>query len=142
MLIIYEGKDKQTEPKNNVPEHSNAPNWNNTTGGGRENSLSEISEDEESSDSDDDDESRNLSAKNKSSSKQNSHLCQQQQLISLEVTMKMIDFANVTFKGFLDDSVIHIGPDSGYLKGIDTLIRILFHALKEINLQEYKKSKY
>ena len=77
------------------------------------------------------------------STKQNSHLCQQQQqLISPEVTMKMIDFANVTFKGFLDDSVIHIGPDSGYLKGIDTLIRILFHALKEINLQEYKKSKY
>ena len=66
MLIIYEGKDKQTEPKNNVPEHSNAPNWNNATGR-RENSLSE---DEESSDSDDDDddESRNLSAKNTSSS--------------------------------------------------------------------------
>ena len=67
LLIIYEGKDKQTELKNNVPaEHSNTPNWNNTTGGRRENSLSE---DEESSDSDDDDEeSRNLSAKNTSSS--------------------------------------------------------------------------
>ena len=64
LLIIYEGKDKQTELKNNVPEHSNAPNWNNATGR-RENSLSE---DEESSDSDDDDESRNLSAKNTSSS--------------------------------------------------------------------------
>ena len=151
LLIIYEGKDKQiAEPQKNnvVPENST---WNTNskfdftekTGSG-ENSLS---------DSNDDDESHNLSAKNskynfteKNSTKQNSHICpqQQQQLISSspEVTMKMIDFANVTFKGFLEDSVIHIGPDSGYLKGIDTLIRILFHALKEINLQEYKQTNY
>ena len=151
MLIIYEGKDKQTEkPKNNVPEHSSniAPkNWNNSKfdftekTGGEQNTSSSDEDEESSEDSDDDDESRNLSAKNSSSTKQNSHICQQ--LISpSEVTMKIIDFANITFKGFLEDSVIHIGPDSGYLKGIDTLIRILFHALKEINLQEYKKSKY
>ena len=161
LLIIYEGKDKQiAEPqKNNVVPENNTWNTNSKfdftekTASGENCSSETEEEDEENSDSDDDDESHNLSAKNskynfteKTGTKQNSHICpqQQQQLISSspEVTMKMIDFANVTFKGFLEDSVIHIGPDSGYLKGIDTLIRILFHALKEINLQEYKQTNY
>ena len=48
-----------------------------------------------------------------------------------DVTMKMIDFAHSTFEGFLDDPITHSGPDSGYLKGLDTLIRIIFRNLKE-----------
>ena len=35
------------------------------------------------------------------------------------------------FEGFLDDPITHSGPDSGYLKGLDTLIRIIFRNLEE-----------
>ena len=45
------------------------------------------------------------------------------------VTMKMIDFAHSTFEGFMDDPVIHEGPDSGYIKGLDSLVTILQNAL-------------
>lgn len=44
------------------------------------------------------------------------------------VTMKMIDFAHSTFEGFMDDPIIHEGPDSGYIKGLDSLISILQNA--------------
>ena len=33
----------------------------------------------------------------------------------------MIDFAHSTFEGFLDDPPLHEGPDSGYLKGLESL---------------------
>ncbi len=46
------------------------------------------------------------------------------------VTMKMIDFAHATFKGFRGDQVEHIGPDAGYIKGLDSLISILTRALE------------
>ncbi len=36
--------------------------------------------------------------------------------------VRMIDFAHSTFEGFMDDPVLHSGPDSGYLKGLDTLV--------------------
>ena len=44
------------------------------------------------------------------------------------VTMKMIDFAHSTFEGFMDDPVIHEGPDSGYIKGLDSLMSIIQNA--------------
>ncbi len=44
-------------------------------------------------------------------------------------TVKMIDFAHSTFEGFLKDSVVHIGPDAGYIKGLDSLIHLLQRAL-------------
>lgn len=47
------------------------------------------------------------------------------------VTMKMIDFAHTTFEGFMDDPIIHDGPDLGYIKGVDTLLAILEHSLYE-----------
>lgn len=47
------------------------------------------------------------------------------------VTMKVIDFAHSTFEGFLDDDIIHEGPDRGFLKGIDSLLTLLQHFLCE-----------
>ena len=47
-----------------------------------------------------------------------------------EITVKMIDFAHSTFDGFMDDPVVHIGPDHGYLKGLTTLIRLMESWLK------------
>ena len=47
------------------------------------------------------------------------------------VTMKMIDFAHSTFEGFMEDPVVHIGPDLGYIKGIDTLISTLIKAMEQ-----------
>ena len=41
------------------------------------------------------------------------------------VTVKIIDFAHATFEGFLADPIVHIGPDAGFLKGLDTLLDIL-----------------
>ena len=41
----------------------------------------------------------------------------------------MIDFAHTTFEGFMSDPVLHSGPDSGYLKGLDTLVDIFETAL-------------
>ena len=52
-----------------------------------------------------------------------------------KVTVKMIDFANCTFRGFLNDSVIHVGPDLGYLQGLDTLIHILLQTLEDDSQQ-------
>ena len=45
------------------------------------------------------------------------------------VTMKMIDFAHSTFEGFMDDPILHEGPDAGYIKGLDSLLTILQSAL-------------
>ena len=45
--------------------------------------------------------------------------------------VKMIDFAHSTFQGFMEDPVAHIGPDQGYLKGLDTLIELLESAVEE-----------
>ena len=45
------------------------------------------------------------------------------------VTVKIIDFAHATFEGFLDDPIVHEGPDAGFLKGLDTLTDILSTAL-------------
>lgn len=45
------------------------------------------------------------------------------------VTVKIIDFAHATFDGFLEDQIVHDGPDTGFLKGIDTLIDILSTSL-------------
>eukprot|EP00095_Tigriopus_kingsejongensis_P010587 maker-scaffold449_size167299-snap-gene-0.14 protein:Tk10587 transcript:maker-scaffold449_size167299-snap-gene-0.14-mRNA-1 annotation:"hypothetical protein CRE_05913" len=47
---------------------------------------------------------------------------------SNRVIIKMIDFAHSTFKSFLDDPIIHPGPDKGYLKGLETLISTLKNA--------------
>ena len=44
--------------------------------------------------------------------------------------VKIIDFANCTFEGFLDDTIVHDGPDKGFLKGLESLIKILKNALK------------
>ena len=46
-----------------------------------------------------------------------------------EVVMKMIDFAHSTFKGFMNDPIVHFGPDHGYLQGLDSLISILQKAI-------------
>lgn len=41
-----------------------------------------------------------------------------------KVDIKMIDFTRSTNGKFQDDTVIHDGPDNGYLQGINTLIDI------------------
>ncbi len=48
---------------------------------------------------------------------------------SVEARVTMIDFAHSTFEGFMSDPVPHSGPDSGYLKGLDTLVDIFETAL-------------
>jgi len=39
--------------------------------------------------------------------------------------LRLIDFANVTFKGFSKDDILHEGPDSGFLFGLNNLVNIL-----------------
>ena len=48
---------------------------------------------------------------------------------SSNVSVKIIDFANCTFEGFLDDPIVHRGPDRGFIKGLDSLIKILQKSL-------------
>ena len=43
--------------------------------------------------------------------------------------VRMIDFAHSTFTGFMNDPVLHSGPDKGYLKGLDTIADLLESAL-------------
>lgn len=45
------------------------------------------------------------------------------------VTVKIIDFAHATFQGFLGDPIVHQGPDTGFLKGLDSLLDILTSSL-------------
>ena len=45
------------------------------------------------------------------------------------VTVKIIDFALATFQGFLGDPIVHHGPDTGFLKGLDSLLDILTTSL-------------
>nr|XP_033782367.1 inositol hexakisphosphate kinase 1 isoform X2 [Geotrypetes seraphini] len=44
---------------------------------------------------------------------------------SLNVDVRMIDFAHSTFKGFRDDPTVHDGPDKGYIFGLENLNNIL-----------------
>ncbi|XP_023340625.1 inositol hexakisphosphate kinase 3 isoform X2 [Eurytemora carolleeae] len=39
--------------------------------------------------------------------------------------VKIIDFANCTYPGFTKEDIIHEGPDSGFLFGLENLIEIL-----------------
>ncbi|XP_042909087.1 inositol hexakisphosphate kinase 3 isoform X2 [Parasteatoda tepidariorum] len=42
-----------------------------------------------------------------------------------DVDVRMIDFAHTTYEGYDGDTTIHNGPDTGYLLGLDNLIRLL-----------------
>ena len=44
---------------------------------------------------------------------------------SSPVIVKIIDFAQITYQGFMNDSIVHSGPDRGFIKGVDSLITIL-----------------
>ncbi|XP_062327049.1 inositol hexakisphosphate kinase 1 isoform X2 [Osmerus eperlanus] len=48
------------------------------------------------------------------------------------VDVRMIDFAHSTYKGFRDDQTVHVGPDRGYVFGLESLITIL-EAIREEN---------
>ena len=43
---------------------------------------------------------------------------------SLNIEVRMIDFAHSTYSGFQDDCTIHKGPDDGYLFGLKNLIEL------------------
>lgn len=40
------------------------------------------------------------------------------------VDVRMIDFANLTHSGFVNDPVTYDGPDEGYMLGLNTLIKL------------------
>lgn len=42
-----------------------------------------------------------------------------------DADVRMIDFAHTTFAGYNGDKTVYSGPDSGYLLGLDNLIRLL-----------------
>ena len=50
---------------------------------------------------------------------------------SCAVTMKMIDFANISFPSIHSDQFMHEGPDRGFLMGLDNLYEILESLLEE-----------
>ncbi|CAN7998527.1 unnamed protein product [Ixodes pacificus] len=41
------------------------------------------------------------------------------------VDVRMIDFAHTTHEGYEGDTMVHQGPDAGYLLGLDNLLRLL-----------------
>lgn len=45
--------------------------------------------------------------------------------------IKMIDFANVTFPGFLNDTTVHSGPDAGCILGLGNLMNIIDELISE-----------
>ena len=49
--------------------------------------------------------------------------------VGILVDVRMIDFAHATYEGFQDDSSLHIGPDSGFIFGLENLIDVLKHIL-------------
>ncbi|KAL4646347.1 inositol hexakisphosphate kinase 1-like [Arapaima gigas] len=53
------------------------------------------------------------------------------------VEVRMIDFAHSTFKGFRGDQTVHDGPDSGYVFGLENLIKIL-EGIQEENQKSNK----
>lgn len=50
-----------------------------------------------------------------------------------EADVRMIDFANTTFRKDTDDkmAMVHNGPDAGFLLGLDSLLRIFTEILDE-----------
>lgn len=57
---------------------------------------------------------------------------EQSQSVSVDsnVDIRMIDFANLTHSGFVNDPIVYDGPDEGYILGLTTLVRI-FESLLE-----------
>ena len=43
---------------------------------------------------------------------------------SLNIEVRMVDFPKSTYNGFMDDSIIHTGPDDGFLLGLTNLIEL------------------
>jgi len=52
------------------------------------------------------------------------------------VSIKMVDFAKATYSGFLHDK-IHVGPDQGYLYGLNNLIHIIQSYLDSTSHQHH-----
>ncbi len=122
LLIVYEGAEPRQGGGRRKSGDAAAP----AAGGSvpKSRSLSEGSDEEESL-SDDDSENSLDPASNSS--------CNHQQRPNPGAKVTMIDFAHSTFSGFLDDPVLHSGPDQGYLKGLDTLVQIFEEALLQTN---------
>lgn len=51
------------------------------------------------------------------------------------VDVKMVDFAHSTFHGFIREDEDHMGPDTGYLRGLSTLIE-LFQELQHFSQRQ------
>ena len=50
--------------------------------------------------------------------------------------VRMIDFAHATHEGFLSDETVHVGPDQGYLYGLQNLI----HMFEDIKTEDLASS--
>ena len=119
MLIVYEGKSLETS------KTSFGSKTEEVVGRSLESddNYEEFEDDDEGSDTES---ARKTSCSRNSSWKKNWN---KNDTLAENVTMKMIDFAHSTFEGFMDDPIIHEGPDSGYIKGLDSLVTILQNAL-------------
>ncbi|KAK0043950.1 inositol hexakisphosphate kinase 1 [Biomphalaria pfeifferi] len=56
---------------------------------------------------------------------------QEAKVSAVKFDVKMIDFAHTTHKGFVSDRIIHSGPDTDYIRGLENLIKLFVQLMDE-----------
>uniref|UniRef100_A0A2C9JM22 Kinase n=1 Tax=Biomphalaria glabrata TaxID=6526 RepID=A0A2C9JM22_BIOGL len=56
---------------------------------------------------------------------------QEAKVSAVKFDVKMIDFAHTTHKGFVSDRIIHSGPDTDYIRGLENLIKLFLQLMDE-----------
>ncbi|XP_054711888.1 inositol hexakisphosphate kinase 1-like [Uloborus diversus] len=117
LLLLYEGCDRKDEEDDDEEEESFF--------GDAEEFGGMLVDDESSLESSNDSCSASASLSWLSSHKRSIESRRCKHPHGPEVDVRMIDFAHTTYEGYDGDTTVHSGPDTGYLLGLDSLIRLL-----------------
>ncbi|XP_074640766.1 inositol hexakisphosphate kinase 1-like [Tubulanus polymorphus] len=126
LLIMYDGRDRRIEncrkpSSNNGKENSGVSNRKSSSANSPNSDESDRLHRPRSSDRKSDTSAH--SSPERSRSRDHLRENKDDNNWGTKVDVRMIDFAHTTFQGFPSDKVTHTGPDTGYLFGLENLIK-------------------